>query len=322
VPPTADSGPRSPIVVVDKKQPEIAREPASGENDVASVGKVRVLSGSVSIVGLDGKSKPVVKEAAVHEGDRIEAGKDGGAVVMFDGGNKLHVQPDSTVEIKEFKNQASADSRKALLNLIKGKVRSQVGQKYKGDKQSYYKIMTRAAVAGVRGTDFVTSYEEGDKLDTKIETLDGKVELSNMDDSEKRILMKGDSVSFVADAPLPDAAPGSALSGKFTDVKKMSADEMKVLDRGTRMDVARASRKTASDDAICEKPRGSFNQCMWKCVGNPDGSKTCRTELSQVRCVRSRCNGNGEWAEETRVPAAASQALCPAAGTLVKDCDY
>ncbi len=319
VPPSADSGPRTPIVVVDKKH-EVAREPAEGANEIPTIGKVKVLSGSVSIKSIDGELKVVSDEASLHEGDSVVSGKESGAVVNFQGGNKLHVQPDSEVQITEFKNQASPETRRALLNLIKGKVRNQVGQKYKGDKQSYYRIQTKGAVAGVRGTDFMASFDMVDgKLDTGIQTLGGKVELFNLDESDKRVLLKGDAVNFVADQPLDASAKPT---GKFTDVRKMSADEMRDLDKGTRMDVARAKRKTASESAICDKPRANFNQCMWKCVGNPEGSKVCRTELPQVRCVRSRCNGNGEWAEETRVPAAASQVQCPNAGTLVKDCDY
>lgn len=316
--PQADAGPREPIVI--SPTGGVPREPAAGANEIASIGKVKVLSGSVSVVGADGTTRVVTKEGNIHEGDRVESDKDAAAVVSFDGGNKLHVQPDSAVEIKEYKNQASPASRQALLNLIKGKVRNQVGQKYNG-KTSYYKITTRGAVAGVRGTDFLVTFSESTKMETRIETLGGKVELSDLGESNKQSIEKGEAMSFLADIPTgldTHAVP----TGKFSEKVKLSVEEMKEIDKNTRMDVARVKRKTASDDAICEKPRGSFNQCMWKCENNPEGSKVCRTEIQQVRCVRARCNGNGVWAEETRVPAAAAPTACPASGTLVKDCDY
>jgi hypothetical protein len=41
-----------------------------------------------------------------------------------------------------------------------------------------------------------------------------------------------------------------------------------------------------------------------------------------VACVRHRCNGNGIWADETRLPEAGASMACPATGFLVKDCDY
>jgi hypothetical protein len=318
IPPMADSGPRAPIVVAPNGG-EVKREAASGSNEIASVGKVKVLSGSVSIVNQEGKTRVVKGEGPVHEGDRVASDKDAAAVVSFEGGNKLHVQPDSEVEIKEYKNQGSPESRRALLNLIKGKVRNQVGQKYNG-KSSYYKITTKGAVAGVRGTDFLVTFSEGVKLDTRIETLGGKVELSDLGEGEKRMVGKGEALSFIADVSASDA--NSVPIGRFGELYKMSDEEMKALDKGTRMDIARVKRKTASDEPICQKPRGDFNQCMWKCENNPEGSKSCRTEMSQVRCVRSRCNGNGEWAEVTRVPASSGETACPAAGTLVKDCDY
>lgn len=318
VPPTADSGPRTPIVISD-----VASEPAVGGNEVAAAGRVKVIQGSVSIVHADGQRSVVSKEAALREGDRIESGKDSGAVVHFKGGNKLHVQPDTAVELKEFKDQQSANSRKAMLNLIRGKIRSQVEQKYNG-KTSYYRVITKGAVAGVRGTDFLVSHIEGAKIETRVETLGGKVVFMNLDETESREVRKGEGAVFVA--PMPTDSD-FMVRGKLSDVYQLSGNQLAELDRDSRMDIARAPKRgsaslTSADTAICAKPSGKLNQCSWKCEGNPSGEKTCRTDIQQVRCVRQRCDANGNWADETRLPAATSQTVCPASGHLVKDCDY
>jgi len=318
VPPNAGSGPREPIVVGGAGE-AVKMEAATGANEVAPAGKVKVIQGSVSIVHADGKKSVVTSEAAVREGDIVESGKESGAVVHFNGGNKLHVQPDTAVELKEFQDQQSAASRKAMLHLIRGKIRNQVEQKYNG-KSSYYRVITKGAVAGVRGTDFLVEHSESGKMETRIETLGGKVILMNLDESESREINKGEGAVYIAELP---SSSDFVVRGKLSDVYQIPAERLAVLDRDSRMDVARAKRGTASvDSAICEKPKALLNQCAWKCEGNPSGEKVCRTDLSQVRCVRQRCNANGKWADEIRMPAATSQTLCPPQGALVKDCDY
>ncbi len=316
VPPSA-AGPRAPVVVSG-----VGSEPAVGANEKSVAGKVKVLQGSVSIVHADGQRIVVTKEEALGQGDTIEAGKESGAVVHFAGGNKLHVHPDTTVELKEFKDQQSAESRRSMLNLIRGKIRNQVGQKYDG-KTSYYRVMTKGAIAGVRGTDFVVEHHEGVKMETRVEILEGRVIFQNLDETETRYVAKGEGAVYVA--PMPTASDFIVV-GKLSDVYKMTPAHFAKLDADSRMDVLRAvTRSTASvanDPAICEKPAAKLNQCSWKCEGNPAGAKTCRTDLEHVRCVRQRCNANGQWADETRLPAATSQTTCPATGQTVNPCDY
>lgn len=317
--PKADSGVREPVVV--SLIGGVKQEDVQGADEKASVGRVKVIQGSVSITHADGKKTTVSKDAPLLEGDVVESPKDNGAVVTFTGGNKLHVHPDTAVEVKEFKAPQDPKNRKALINLLKGKIRNQVEQKYKADKQSYYKVISKGAVAGVRGTDFLVEHSESGSLQTRIETLNGRVILSDIDELESRTIGAGEGATYTQ--ALPQNSSDFVVKGKLSDVYKIAPDKMAELDRDSRMDVARVTRKSASvDGPVCSKPQGMFNQCMWRCEGNPSGQKTCRTDLSQVRCVRQRCNANGKWADETRLPAATSSSVCPPDGTFVKDCDY
>jgi hypothetical protein len=319
VPPRADSGAREPVVV--SLIGGVKQEDVQGMDEKATVGRVKVLQGHVSITHADGKKTTVTKEAPLMEGDIVEAPKENGAVVNFNGGNRLHVHPDSTVEVKEFKNQQDPEHRKALLNLLKGKIRNQVEQKYKGDKTSYYRVMSKGAVAGVRGTDFLVEYTEAGARQTRVETLQGLVIFGDVDGEQVAALNKGEGAVFKQ--AVSQNSSDFVVKGKLSEVYKIAPEKMAELDRDSRMDVARVTRKAASvEQPICDKPKANLNQCMWRCEGNPNKAKSCRTDLPQVRCVRQRCNGNGVWAEETRIPAATTGTLCPAAGTLVKDCDY
>jgi hypothetical protein len=321
VPPQANSGPREPIVV--KAAP--AEEPiAPTAESASSIGKVKVLHGSVSIVHADGKKSVVTGDTELRESDTLESAKDGTALVTFNGGNKLHVHEDTKVEVKEFKDEKVEASRRALLNLIKGKVRSQVEQKYKNDQSSYFRIITKGAVAGVRGTDFVIEHHEDKKMETTVETLGGKVILASLDEKQTREIIRGEGARFVADLPDPSFKDKDMSEfiqrGVLSPVYKLTDDQVKDLEKSSRVDLAKG--KSQKEAAICKAPKANFNQCSWRCSNNPAGSAKCRVDLPDVACIRARCNGNGDWAEETRLPDPSAPVLCPASGFLVKDCDY
>lgn len=302
-PPKADSGPREPIVVAEAPKVSAADDRAANK-----VGRIKVIKGSVNIVNADGKSSAVSHEGDVRETDTVVASGDGAAVVDFEGGNKLHVHPNTEVKVKEYKDPNDAKARKALLQLIKGKIRTQVEQKYNG-KTSSFKIETKAAVAGVRGTDFVIEHTLGEQYETRVETIEGKVAFGGRAAKEIHELTRGEGATFTAAKPTQEKELAEFIEGgSLSPVYKIPADKLRDLEFDSRVDVARAKKKNTSESEICKNPVGYFNQCAWSKSGDT--------------CIRRRCNGNGVWAEETKLPAAAAS-VCPAtSGLVVKDCDY
>lgn len=318
IPPQADSGPREPVV-----ERSVASEPTDAPAAAEVIGRVKVMQAPVAVISASGKRTPVdvQEEAEVHETDTVEAGTGGTALITFVGGNQVHVHPDTSLEVKEYKNPESAPSRKALLNLIKGKIRNQVKQKYNSETSSY-RVMTKAAVAGVRGTDFVVTHSESTSaIETRVETLSGMVVLADRNESESRQVGRGLGAAYVIAAAKDKSVSPFVKRGKFTPVYKISSLALGALDENSRVDVAKRSTAPVEED-ICDNPKGLFNQCAWTCKNNPKGEKTCRTDLPQVQCVRVRCNGNGKWSDESRLPAATSTTMCPARGWTVKACDY
>lgn len=297
IPPERGSKPTEPVVVAPPK----SGEPTAAKAVGAKVGQVRVIQGTVAIVNDEGQRTQVTADSEIHETDTIESGPDGKAVVEFQGGNKVHLHPETSLQVKEFKEPGSEDSRKALLSLIRGKIRNQVKQKYNG-KTSYYRVQTKAAVAGVRGTDFVMEYKTDGRLESKVETLEGRVVLSNLDETKTREILRGEGASVIAQT---DGGGESILS----EVYKMSPEALQKLEEESSVDLAKAAvpkpKKSKSREAfICEIPKGRFNDCKW--------------ELTDGACLRSRCNANGAWAESTPV----SGDLCTPKGPQVKVCDY
>lgn len=286
----------------------------------AEVATVKTLVGSAWVKLPDGTRNPAAVGTVIRERDTLETEPTSKLEVEFKDGNVVHVQSESKVRVNEY--ELAAEKRKAVLDLLKGQIRNQVKQKYNGETSSY-QIRTKTAVAGVRGTDFVASYNEGDKVETEIKTIEGKVVLASKDFSDSLEVSAGQQAAYVVASNSvfgDDDINEFVARGYMTPVYKMSEAEVKKLAAATMVSKASA-REVAALKKICNEPKGELNQCQWKCENNPKGEKTCRTDLQQVSCIRKRCNANGLWAEETRLPAALSE-QCQAKDTKVAPCDY
>ncbi|MEK6553745.1 MAG: FecR domain-containing protein, partial [Bdellovibrionota bacterium] len=163
------------------------RAPASVE---PRVGIVKELEGQVWIQRKDGKE--ILKVGAlVSQLDKIETAEKSKVMVQFNDGNSIVITEKSIVELASFNFNEDITKRNTLLNLIKGKVRNNVKQKYTGKEQSFYQVKTPVAVAGVRGTDFIVSFgAEKNDLVSNIETIHGEVEFSSQVDAQSTMVAR------------------------------------------------------------------------------------------------------------------------------------
>jgi hypothetical protein len=302
----------------------VIRVPAFAQQK--SVGMVIASYGSAYIHREDGQKLKSKVGRKVFQGDVLETTDTGRMKVVFHDQNRLIVSPNSRIEIKTQEYEKKQNIKRSLYRLLYGKVRSQVDQKYK-KKSNYYKIKTPAAVAGVRGTDFVTSY---DKLsaETRIATLEGHVELGGIGSNKTIMVSSGRYASYVVpEAQDPMFSEKDITEfvhrGKLTPVYKLSKSEIEMVEKESRDLNQReiASAHQPEDQLLCSDPPGDFNECSWVCVNNSSGAKTCEVEKEDVYCQRKRCNASGQWAEETRLPASATN-RCDPVRTVIGPCDY
>lgn len=63
------------------------------------------------------------------------------------------------------------------------------------------------------------------------------------------------------------------------------------------------SSAVSKGSSLCAMPKGQFEQCAWKCMGqrNPRASR-CDTGYAHVHCVRMTCSADGQWKWATLVP--------------------
>ncbi len=122
------------------------------------VGTFMVVKGQVTVQHADGKTEKARIGLKVFPKDIIQTMKDArGKIVMMDK-NVINISPDSKMEIQDYTFKPDEDKKSVLLNLMYGKVRPQVNQKY-DEKKNTFRVKTSAAVAGVRGTDFIVSFQ-------------------------------------------------------------------------------------------------------------------------------------------------------------------
>lgn len=138
-------------------------------------GVFNVVKGVVKVK--NGKTGEVVNAkigGKVFPKDTIITEKDARAKIVMVDKNVINVSPESQVVFQTYEFAPAENKKNVLLDVIYGKVRSKVEQKYDG-AQNKFQVKTPAAVAGVRGTDFMAGFSEKTKK-TDIVTFEGKVE--------------------------------------------------------------------------------------------------------------------------------------------------
>lgn len=136
----------------------------------AEYGTFMVVKGSVKIES-GGATSDAKVSSKVQVGDTIISGVDSRAKIVMSDRNILNISPNTKLKIEKYTNTAA--DKNVNLNLLEGKVRSKVEQKY-DNKNSKFEVRTATAVAGVRGTEFVTAYSSTTKV-TEVITLKGQV---------------------------------------------------------------------------------------------------------------------------------------------------
>ncbi|MEM7645305.1 MAG: FecR family protein [Pseudomonadota bacterium] len=142
----------------------------------ADCGYFRVVKGDVTFKK---KSKKKFRKARINkkvcQGDMVKTGPASRAKIEMADKNEINISPKTDLLIELYQ-----DNKKAVLNVLNGKVRSNVKQKYKNNKSSHYRVKTKSAVAGVRGTEFMASYDANTNQG-KIVTFEGVVAVGDMD---------------------------------------------------------------------------------------------------------------------------------------------
>ncbi len=128
----------------------------AGERPVAAtIGRVVRTTGHLAAFEPDGRARNLMAGAAVLQGDRLETGASGFALVVFRDGSRVTLQPRSlfTVDDYQYKKDDPVKTPSAFFRLIRGGLRMLTGAIAKA-RPDQLQVATPTAVAGVRGTGF------------------------------------------------------------------------------------------------------------------------------------------------------------------------
>ncbi len=141
-----------------------------------------------SVKGKAFSKKPEKKERKARRGQRLQPGdaiktEAGGYVkVTMSDKNIFHVGPDTEVILKSYQlegEQEEGQKPLAQLEVLYGKVRTVIDEDFKA-KGHRFEVNTRAAVLGVRGTDFLTEHSEVAEQ-TRATAFSGVVNITGVD---------------------------------------------------------------------------------------------------------------------------------------------
>jgi len=197
---------------------------------VALDGYVNFMSGKVNII-LDGKKTGAEVGAVVKNGAKVETGA-GAFVDIYFGDNAVRVLENSLVEIGSVVTNMKDNTEKSEYTVEKGKMFSRVTKKLaKGDE---FTIKTPTTIAGVRGTEFLVSEENGKGM---VACIDGKVAVSDATAADKKgvEINAGEEVSV---------EPGKDLVVKaLSEENRANLAEIKQSFREAREDIREQFRK-------------------------------------------------------------------------------
>jgi ferric-dicitrate binding protein FerR (iron transport regulator) len=167
----------------------------------ADVGAIASVTGHAE-VGRSGQWTPATAGMGVQLGDELRT-KDGRMRVVFQDDSTLNLAENTTLVVDDQVFQPEQSTFKSLMKVIRGKVRATVGSVYQKPGATY-EIETPTAVAGVRGTTFLVSYDEADNT-TEVLGIRGKVHVRGL--SERL----GDGV-FVTSRELTEIGKGEGAT--------------------------------------------------------------------------------------------------------------
>lgn len=141
----------------------------------AECGLFRVVKGKVTY---QKKNKSKFRKAKVNKkvcsGDKIKTDAASRTKIVMADGNEINISPSTELLIEQYERSASKNEKKVLLNVLYGKIRSNVKDKYKDTKNNHYRVKTKSAVAGVRGTEFMASFNSATNQ-SRVVTFEGSV---------------------------------------------------------------------------------------------------------------------------------------------------
>jgi len=196
----------------------------------AEFGTFVLVKGQVKVEYQNGSVSPAKVSAKIGVGDTIVTSEDSRAkIVVFGSRNIINILPNTKLKLQQIAQ--NKDTKNIELNLVDGKIRANVGDRFEG--ASKFEVRTTTAVAGVRGTQFIVSFSSANKI-TEVVTIRGVVSVTNLSQNlgdnktASEVLVKKGQKSSVA----ASAAPSAPTNVETKDLNQINIDTTVEKDEG------------------------------------------------------------------------------------------
>lgn len=220
------------------------------------VAKATLLRGEVELLTL-GKTSKLKKDDWVEDGAVVKTAEKSFVKLMFVDKSSMNIGPNSEMRIENFTGKDAG-----VIDLVKGKIRSQVTKDYlqmDKDKSKLF-IKTQNAVMGIRGTDFMISTNG---VNTTAVLFEGDVKFNNATRDE----MASGKLEDIVDRGVP------IYPGEFSVVERdrpnptvpsiLNLEQRESLEKNKEFGTERAPDSTTStDDKKTVVPGGLSGQAV------------------------------------------------------------
>ncbi|MGK0288848.1 MAG: hypothetical protein ACI86H_000269 [bacterium] len=176
----------------------------SSRSNAQSIGQVINKAGNVFVIRR-GKNIPVYSNILVKTGDTIKTNYSGKAQLNFNNGDKVFLASNTKILVDDLRVKEPNRGVRGFFLSVWGKIRAKV-VKSSGKE---FKVKTKTAVIGVKGTDFVVS-TIGQK--TTVGTLKGLVGVTSQTSGQEKDVPANYELSVSASGRI---LPLSAFSGRL-----------------------------------------------------------------------------------------------------------
>jgi hypothetical protein len=285
-------------------------------------GVFRVVKGDVSVKAAKGGAVTKARVGAkVFPQDTIITGKDARAKIVMTDNNEINVSPDSQIALEKYEYKPEEGKKDVLINVLYGKVRSKVEQKYEGENK--FQVKTPSAVAGVRGTDFLAGYNQQTK-ESSVVTFRGVVEVGQAGPNgaigqSVRVAAGNFTVKAPGQAPAtPSAMPKAELASldKQSDAEKAPAPGADSNERQPAGDKKEDKKDEKKDDgAKADEPKkeeGKKEEAKSEEPKKEEGKKSDTAKTEEPK--KDSAKGDSGAKSDTAKSDSGAKGNAPAAG--------
>jgi hypothetical protein len=239
------------------------------------VAVVKLLRGQANVLTM-GKTEPLKVDQWVEDGSVIKTSVKSFVKLVFIDKSQMNLGPSSEMKIEKFDGKEAS-----VIDLVKGKVRSQVTKDYlqiKDQEKSKMFIKTPNAVLGVRGTDFLVS-TNGQNSATVL--FEGSVVFNNLTDRGSLSIDKLEDIVERGVRINPGEFSVVEVDRQMPTVPSvLNVKQRETLESNTTFDSGRQPSSAAVESAKSIVPEGLSGLSV------SNTSQTLKTEVAQISAAQ------------------------------------